>query len=137
VDQLKYALGYLKMGFSVIPCQPDKKALVPWTEYQTRLTSVDEVKNWWKKYSGANIGCVCDPISRLTVIDCDSLGAWDSLQGYFIDLRDAPISITPTGNKQIFFKHWPGLHSQNRVMPDTDIKTDGGYLRDQFRDEVL
>jgi hypothetical protein len=132
MNQVDYALEYLKRGYSIIPCRADKKPLFAvidtWEEFQTRRPTEAEVLAWWGKHPEANIGIICGPISGLTVVDCDSPAAWEALDEYLPDSLMAPVSLTPTGNHQIFFKHKPGLHSQNRVMDETDIKTDGGYV---------
>jgi hypothetical protein len=129
MDKLKSALAYLARGFSLIPCRPDKKPyLKTWAEFQTRRPERAEVEGWWKKWPVANVGLVTGPISDLTVVDCDSAEAWAWVQSHLPDSLQAPVVVTPTGNRQIYFRHLPGLHSQNGVRLDLDIKTDGGYV---------
>ena len=128
MKKIEHALRFLERGFSVIPCRADKRPLIPWEEYQTRRPTEAEVRSWWTKHPSANIGLVCGSLSGLTVVDCDSPEAWEALGEYLPDSLMAPVVLTPSGNRQIYFKHAPGLHSQNRVMPDMDIKTDGGYV---------
>ena len=72
---------------------------------------------------------MCGSLSGLTVVDCDSPEAWEALGEYLPDSLMAPVVLTPSGNRQIYFKHAPGLHSQNGIMGDKlDLKTDGGYV---------
>jgi putative DNA primase/helicase len=129
MSQVDYAIGYLSKGYSVIPCNGKKEPYLPtWKEFQARRPKEAEVRAMWRKHPNANIGIVTGAISNLTVVDCDSPEAWESLGEYIPASHPAPIVRTPSDNHQIYFKYTPGLHSQNRIMPDTDIKTDGGYV---------
>jgi hypothetical protein len=129
MGNLNHALEFLKKGYSIIPCNGQKKPILKtWVEFQQRRPSVAEVTAWWEEHPNANIGIVCGAISNLTVVDCDAPEAWKSLDEYIPTSLQAPIVRTPSDNHQIYFKYTPGLHSQNRIMPDTDIKAEGGYV---------
>lgn len=113
----------------MIPCKANKRPfLTTWAEFQSRLPTAVEVRTWWTKHPIANIGIITGKLSGLTVVDCDSPEAWEQLGEFLPDSLMAPVVLTPSENRQIYFKHAPGLHSQNRIMPDLDIKTDGGYV---------
>ena len=73
---LNAALMYSKVGFSVIPLRPKEKLpLFPWSEFQKRRASEDEIKKWWSDYPSANIGLVTGTVSGIAVVDLDgSLG---------------------------------------------------------------
>ncbi len=129
MKQIEHALRYLNKGYSVIPCNAKKKLILKtWAEFQRRRPTEAEVKAWYKKNPGANIGIICGATSNLTVVDCDSQAAWESLKKYIPDSLQVPIVCTPSGNYQVYFKHTPEIHSQNRIMPDTDIKAEGSYV---------
>jgi hypothetical protein len=125
------ALAYWKQGFSVIPIAArDKKPLTTWEVYQTRTPTEEEIKASWSKWPDGNIGIVTGSISRLVVIDLDTVDAKDKLKkllaGY--DLQRVPRSRTGKGF-QLFFKH-PGVTIPNRagIIPGLDVRGDGGYV---------
>ena len=71
MNMLDEALKYRSWGLSIIP-QKNKIPLVPWTDYQRRHPTEDEIKKWWVANPDAGIAAVVGSISHLVVIDCDS-----------------------------------------------------------------
>lgn len=69
----KYALDYLKAGYSVIPDKKGSKkpAIENWTEYSTRLPSFEEVSSW-NHIQDANISLVLGEKSGIISLDLDS-----------------------------------------------------------------
>lgn len=134
-----YALLYLNKGLSVIPLLPrEKRPAIPWKEYQSRLPTEEEVKEWFSK--DRNIGIVCGRVSgNLVVIDFDSVELFDEwykrIDSEYPELRDVVMStwIVETGK---------GIHvylrlSDPSLVPSTkvkvegkpiDIKGEGGYV---------
>src|SRR5262249_49949171 len=84
---LEAALQYLGLGWSVLAlCPPDhlgvrllghscdspgKVPLWGWKEYQTRLATEAEVREWWRRCPTANVGVAFGPVSSLAGIDLD------------------------------------------------------------------
>ena len=71
---VEIALEYLtKYKFSVVPWKPSKKgSLIPtYKEYQGRLPTEEEVKEWWTKWPDAMIGVITGPVSDLIALDFD------------------------------------------------------------------
>src|ERR1035437_3231707 len=68
---INLALGYLKRGWSVIPCGKDKVPSIPWKEFQTRYATEEEVRSWFEKYPEAQVGIVTGKISGITVVDVE------------------------------------------------------------------
>lgn len=93
---LAAALGYEALGWSVLPlcphdhvgvgrshrgCQsPGKRPFFPtkaesatgeWKEYQTRRATPDEIRSWWDRHPGLNVGVALGPVSGLVGIDVD------------------------------------------------------------------
>src|ERR1035437_3593197 len=93
----KAALVYLEQfKFSVIPINPaNKKAFVPWTEYQKRLPTREEIIAWWIKYPDANVGIVTGKISDLAVIDIDEAQGYEEIKKYVPETLIYPVSMTP------------------------------------------
>jgi hypothetical protein len=66
------ALRYLGSGCAVIPIRPkDKRPLLPWREYHTRLPTGAELRSWWQRWPQASVGVVCGQVSGIVVLDCD------------------------------------------------------------------
>lgn len=98
---LHAAARYLANGWAAIPCcdgQCDGKRLhrtkhehwsagkapyVGWSQFLTRLPTVEELKRWWKKYPKANVGVVLGPASGLIGVDVDDQAGEDKLKDLF------------------------------------------------------
>ncbi len=62
------ALGYLRMGFSVIPLiSRDKRPEINWLEYQKRKPTEDEVRKWFSG-ENRNVGIICGKVSGDLVV---------------------------------------------------------------------
>ena len=59
-------------GWSIIPVGNDKKPLIKWKEYRSRVATQDEIIEWWAEHPEANIAVVCGAVSGISVIDLDS-----------------------------------------------------------------
>jgi len=128
---LDAALNYLRQGLSVIPIIPiDKRPLVPWEQFQKRRATEEEIRAWWAEHPGANIGILTGEVSRLVVVDIDSVEAKENLKDRLnrYDLNAVPRSRTGRG-WQLFFKP-PRLPIPNRtaILPNVDVRGEGGYI---------
>jgi len=122
------ALGYMEQGFSVIPVAKNKKpAIKSWTPYQKERADSRQIIQWWNNNPNANIGIVTGKISGITVIDTDSLQATENLSNQLNGIAPA-IANTPRGGSHFYFSYSPALHTCSGVLPDTDIRNDGGYI---------
>jgi hypothetical protein len=72
------ALENIARGWSVIPLRfsgsiEDRKKplLQTWAEYQKRIATEAEVREWWKQWPSANVGTPTGPVSGLAVVDLD------------------------------------------------------------------
>lgn len=125
---LNHALQYLKMGFSVIPCQKNKKAIFAWADFQHTKPDKEQITQWWTKYPHANIAIICGEVSGVDVIDCDTEEAFQNFNENFLsDSIVTPIVKTPKGY-HIYFQHRPGLSNAVRAIAGTDLRTTGGYV---------
>jgi len=121
------ALDYAQRGWSVIPLKPrDKRPLVAWEAYQTQRASVEQVREWWDQYPGANVGLVTGAISGIVVLDVDGPDGEASLAG-----KDIPVtpSVATGKGRHIYLAH-PGGTIKNfaRKLPGLDLRGDGGYV---------
>ena len=127
---LQVALKYNEMGFSVIPCRPEKSPYIHWTEYQTRRATSDEITAWWLKWPDAMIGVVTGMISNLFVIDCDTPEGYQAIQNYIPDSSTIPVATTPRGGWHLYFVYprGSGLTVGVEVMPGVDYRGEGGFI---------
>lgn len=130
VDIIKAAINYEKYGYSVIPLKRNKKPYIPWTEYQKRRATAEEIKAWWNRYPDAMIGIVTGSVSGLFVIDCDTSEGFDSINALLPDSAPFPQATTPRGGRHIWFKYPDeiGLTIGARVLPGVDFRGEGGYV---------
>jgi len=91
-------------NLAVIPLQPsEKKALVPWADYQAVLPPEEQVEEWWEKCPNANIGVICGPHSDLLVLDCDSVEAQKWAKEHVIQ---TPLCVLTSRGWHLYYK-WP------------------------------
>ncbi len=119
---LEVAIDYQQKGFSVIPCGKDKRPLIPWKAYQKRRASIEEIKEWHRRFPDMNIGIVTGAISGIVVVDVEKDGDMD---GY-------PPTVTAKsggGGKHFVYKH-PGYEVSNRtrIKELTDVRGDAGFI---------
>lgn len=116
------ALEYLSHNISVIPCGVDKKPLVSWKKYQTRIATKEEVKSWFSKFPDMQIGIVTGKISGLIVVDIDDPMA---------DLKWLPktaIVQTGSGGFHYYYKYSVNFKNKARIKESIDIRAEGGYV---------
>jgi len=137
----EYALRYLDLGLSVIPLKTmSKEPLIPWKEFQERLPTKEEVREWFKGKDN-NIGIICGSISgNLVVIDFDDvdrfnewynnieglgyrdlvLNTWvvETGKGIHVYFR---INTNPNDFKKIF-------RTKPKLIEGVDVKGEGGYV---------
>ncbi|GAG19795.1 unnamed protein product, partial [marine sediment metagenome] len=129
---MDYALAYCKLGWSVIPIKPNEKIpLIEWGKYQKERATEDQIEKWWKKYPNANIGITTGIISDIIVIDIDSSKGEEEYIAKFGELHSTISQKTGKPKAtQKFFKH-PRDHTYHnipRLLPDVDVRADGGYV---------
>ena len=124
MDCREAAKKYINRGWSVIPTQ-GKIPLIPWLEFQTRITNKDTVDLWWDKWPNANVGIITGKISGITVIDIDGEKGKESLK----QLRLAPtlMATTPNGFHLVFLYN-PSYPQGVNILPGLDIRNDGGFI---------
>jgi putative DNA primase/helicase len=123
----------LALGWSVIPCGPDKRALVPWKRYQTTRPTLDEINRWEKTLRPAAWAIVTGAISGRITLDFDG----EAGVGTMRRLGLHPQRRTPSGGYHVDFAHpgspVPTLNSKSKrelgaKYPGLDIRGDGGYV---------
>ncbi len=127
---LQAALNYANSGFSVIPIMPDKKPFIKWEKYQTHRATEEEIRQWFSKWPNAMIGIVTGQISRLFVIDCDTVDGYNSIEKLLPDSLEIPTARTPRGGWHFYFKYSEDSDFTTKagIMPGVDIRGEGGYI---------
>lgn len=128
---MEAALTYAeKFGFSIIPVMPNKKPFVPWTEYQGRRATVEEIRTWWGKWPKAMIGICTGAISGIFVVDCDSPEGFEAVQKLIPESLLMPTARTPRGGWHLYFRWLQDykLTVGAGVLPGVDFRNDGGYI---------
>ena len=124
--KLEAALSYRARGIAVIPVRlsgKNKVPIIPWTEFQGRLPSEEEIKGWWKRWPKAEVGAVTGKISNLAVIDFEK-------DAKPLNLPDTVTAQSGGGGIHKYFQYpkQRTLKSFVKVWPLTDIRADGGII---------
>ena len=105
---LDAALSYLDRGWSVFPCDKDKKSLVSWKDYQGRHPLKEQVEQWWMRWPDAGIGLALGEVSGVIRIDADGAGAVEELERRG-GLPPTMEFTTPSGGRGWLLKHVGGF----------------------------
>ena len=125
---LRYVYG---LQVSCLPLVGGKKtpSIDSWKVYQERFPSGVEIVSGWPM--GSNLGIVTGSISRIVVVDCESI---DDAK-WFWESRGKTTAVVETPRGIHFYFRHPGQHVGNaqRVKDDAgnpryDIRGDGGYV---------
>ena len=121
----KWCIG---RGYSVIPVKKsDKRPHIKWVEYQKRLPTHEEIKDWYRQWPNANIALITGALSGIMIVDVDTEAGQENLNEFLPDSLIIPTTRTPGGGWHYFFKYKPGLSNKARVIEGVDVRTDGGY----------
>lgn len=121
-----YALKYLDLGFSIIPCE-GKKPLIAWKKYQKTKPTIKQVENWINKFPKANIGIIAGQISNLTIIDCDDpLISLEDLEAEFG--KSNFIVKSPSGGLHLYYQFSDIRKAIKFDGRKIDIISEGGLI---------
>ncbi|MDR1039447.1 MAG: bifunctional DNA primase/polymerase [Deltaproteobacteria bacterium] len=132
---LDAALALVEAGRSVIPIR-DKKPLVKWKQYQGRLPSPEEIRNWFLRLPVEKIAVITGEISgRIWVADCDGpeAVAWAEM-----NLPWTPVKAVSRRGKHYYYLMPEGRSIRNGVnvraeayvqgSSQIDVRGEGGYV---------
>ena len=106
----------------MIPIGPDKRPLIECKEYQTRQSTCEEIVEWQQKFPDMQIGIVTGKVSNLTVVDMEK-------DADLTLLKDETLSVrTGGGGKHLYFTYDESFTNAVRVLPNIDIRSEGGYV---------
>jgi len=108
---IKAAHYYTKQGFSVIPIGENKRAVFPWTEYQTRIITDQEIKAQFNNERSKNIAIIGGAVSGgLEIIDVDlkydvTGTLWNNLKEALKDLLPLLYIVrTKSGGYHLYYR---------------------------------
>jgi hypothetical protein len=108
---IKAAHYYTKQGFSVIPIGDNKRAVFPWTEFQSRIISTEEINAQFNNDRAKNIAIIGGGVSGgLEIIDVDlkydvTGTLWDRLQEALKDLLPLLYVVrTKSGGYHLYYR---------------------------------
>ena len=124
------AREYLARGWSVIPLVGKLPAIPAWKEFQSRRPTRTEVETWFSEGTRppSGLGIVTGKLSRLVVVDCDSLEAAAFWRERF---PSSPSFVATGGGGVHFYYGMPdGAEVRNRagvLGRKIDVRGEGGY----------
>jgi hypothetical protein len=125
---LEAALKYCELGMSVIPISNDKKPYIKWKAYQAKRPEPKDIRSWWKKWPEAKVGIVTGKISGIVSLDFDTPDALNAYEATIDDLSGCLRFQTGRGYQYIFKWESYGEGNKAGIMPNVDIRGDGGYI---------
>lgn len=153
--QQEYALKWVKTKFAIFPVhtirngqcscgKPDCHApgkhpmFKDWRDQAVKAKGDEEkIKEWWRQWPDANIGCATGLDSGIVVVDVDVKPDKDGKTGFdsanqFLSKKDLETTTfkTGSGGLHLVYVQPPDMTLCNRVrfLPGLDIRADGGYI---------
>lgn len=125
---LDYVREYITKGFSVIPLPSgSKKPVIPWTPYQSRYATDEELQDWFGNDSKNNIGIVTGKISGITVVDLDSQEAVKFANTHCFP--KTPLVKTGKGYHAYYqYKDGTRNFQKRDDLPGIDLRSEGGIV---------
>jgi hypothetical protein len=124
---LDTAHRHLSLGWSVIPLRRQSKAAgVAWSIYQHRLPTGDELAAWFNS-SEYGLAIVTGRVSRLAVLDFDSLKQYDTFKAELPHLAHTYAVRTRRG-LHLYYRTPAGVFVPSRKAAGADWKGEGGYV---------
>jgi len=107
---LKSAKWYTQQGVSVIATGDNKRAIMPWKEYQNRIATIDELKQQFEHDKCKGLAVICGIVSSgIEVIDVDlkydvSGTLWQRLQDAAPIINDLYVVKTKSGGYHVYYR---------------------------------
>lgn len=140
------ALGYRNQGISVVPCckpslggrgclhhgpdcqHPGKTPIIPWTAYQHRLPTEDEIRSWFSQRFEPNIAMVTGKISNRFVVDIDGAEGLAAIGKHGVLPRTRTVRTGRPGGTHYHYHSPSGLVIPSKVglVPRVDVRGEGG-----------
>jgi hypothetical protein len=124
------ALAYAKLGLPVFPVKQDKSPLTR-NGFKDATTEVGQVRNWWRKWTMANIGI---STARYAVLDVDGPDGEETITSLEAELGTLPATCeqtTPKGGRHKLYSLPEGVtvpSTARKLGPGLDTRGKGGYI---------
>ena len=128
LDLTACALAYADQGLCPIPLKPrGKKPIVRWKRYQQQPPSRERVRQFFERYSGANIGILTGEYYDLLVLDVDGKLGRQSLKGRIVPITRG---IRTGRGWQLYYRypHGHNIGSLVGILPGIDVRGNGGLV---------
>jgi len=120
---------YLKNKYSLIPVNGEKKPYIYWKPFQYKKANIEDVFNWYDKFTDLNIGIVTGNISKLAVIDVDDLNLLPELKEYLPETKETTRVRTRRGYHYYFSLNGEQIKSTNNLFGRRlELKSNGTYI---------
>jgi hypothetical protein len=128
------AFDYAARGWSVIPIEArGKRPIVAWQAFQQRISTPEEIRDWFRRWPHANVAIVTGAVSGLVVLDIDPQHGGAPSLAELESMHDRlPLTVetaTGGGGRHLYFLHPRGV-VRNKVglAPGIDVRGDGGCV---------
>jgi len=124
------------LGVPVFPCAPGAKRPLTRHGFLDATADVGQVRAWWRRWPGANLGVPTGPVSGLDVVDVDVRAGGDGRDALRRAAGQADLTgwafqvLTPSGGVHLFYPADP-----DKVQPSwacgathVDFRGAGGYI---------
>lgn len=126
---LDLALRYRqKLNWCIIPCNTrDKNPIIPWTEYQKKLSEEQEIESWWTEYPDANLAVVVGNHSEIIAVDVDDMEYFRS-KGF--EMPQTPKALSGGGGEHYIFRY-PD-ENEKRIKNYKEVINQDGKFGEKF-----
>ncbi|MDD5015550.1 MAG: bifunctional DNA primase/polymerase, partial [Atribacterota bacterium] len=107
---------YLKYDYSLIPINSEKKPYIYWKSFQYKKANVEDIFNWYVKFTDLNIGIVTGNISKLVVIDVDDINLLPELKEFLPEIEETTRVRTRRGYHYYFSLNGEQVKSTNSLF---------------------
>ena len=124
-----YGVSVIPLGLQATEAMPEKERIdrakrpqQPWTQWQDRQATPQEVASWGSE----NIGLVTGKISGVVVVDCESR---EDAEWFWRERGKTNTMVQTPRGFHLYFA-WPGSAVPNaqRIENRYDVRGDGGYV---------
>jgi len=126
---LDAAIAYVDRGWSVIPIRAgEKRPLIEWAQYQDQRSDKQQLRQWFRETTDANIAVVTGQVSDLVVVDIDTQVPARTVNGIQTMFPTPYVVRTPSGGFHLYYAYPIDVEIRNSAGAGLDIRAQGGYV---------